>query len=83
MAGIAREWDHVADIFHAGYKLHEAAAEHPLLGRLALHAERLTVAHPVTGARIEFVAPLPKDFTVALKYLRKFAAAGVVVREKD
>ena len=58
-----------------GYKSHEAAAEHPLLGRLALHAERLTVAHPVTGARVEFIAPLPKDFTVALKYLRKFAAA--------
>jgi RluA family pseudouridine synthase len=56
-----------------GYKAHEEEAEHPLLGRLALHAERLTVAHPVTGARLELVAPWPKDFAVALKYLRKFA----------
>lgn len=58
-----------------GYKSHEEAAERPLLGRLALHAERLTVAHPVTGERIELTAPLPKDFEVTLKYLRKFAAS--------
>ncbi len=58
-----------------GYKSHEGTAERPLLGRLALHAERLKVAHPVTGAPLELVAPLPKDFEVALKYLRKFAAA--------
>ena len=58
-----------------GYKPHAEAAERPLLGRLALHAERLTVMHPTTGQRLELAAPLPKDFAVALKYLRKFAAA--------
>ncbi len=56
-----------------GYKPHANEAEHPLIGRLALHAERLKVAHPVTGQPLELVAPLPGDFEVSLKYLRKFA----------
>jgi RluA family pseudouridine synthase len=58
----------------ADYKQHDEHAERPLLGRLALHAERLTVAHPATGRQLEIVAPLPKDFEVALKYLRRYAA---------
>jgi len=57
-----------------GYKPHANEAERPLLGRLALHAERLVVVHPVSGTPLELVAPLPKDFQVALKYLRRFAA---------
>jgi RluA family pseudouridine synthase len=46
--------------------------ERPLLSRLALHAAELTFTHPVTRARMTLVAPLPKDFEVALKYLKKF-----------
>lgn len=46
--------------------------ERPLIGRLALHAERLIIKHPTTQSPLEIVAPLPKDFAVALKYLRKF-----------
>ena len=57
-----------------GYKLHGTAKERPLMGRLALHAEQLTLAHPTTGVKLELVAPLPKDFTVALKYLRMFGS---------
>lgn len=49
--------------------------EKPLLDRLALHATRLTVQHPLTREPITFEAPLPHEFEVALKYLRKFAAA--------
>jgi len=56
-----------------GYKPRAKEVERPLIGRLALHAERLTVAHPVTSTPLELVAPLPKDFEVSLKYLRKFA----------
>lgn len=43
----------------------------PALGmeHLALHAERLTVTHPVSGASIEFIAPLPDDFMHALDIL--------------
>jgi 23S rRNA pseudouridine1911/1915/1917 synthase len=48
--------------------------EKPLIPRLALHASELTVTHPVSQQRITITAPLPHEFEVALKYLRKFAA---------
>jgi len=38
-------------------------------GRQALHAARLTLAHPTTGRDISFESPLPKDFTRLLKIL--------------
>jgi len=46
--------------------------ERPLLGRLALHASELTLKHPVTREEVTLRAPLPHEFEVALKYLRKF-----------
>ncbi len=49
--------------------------EKPLLGRLALHASGLTLQHPLTRERLSVNAPLPHEFDVALKYLRKFATA--------
>jgi 23S rRNA pseudouridine1911/1915/1917 synthase len=49
--------------------------EKPLLDRLALHAAELTIMHPVTREPLTITAPLPHEFEVALKYLRKFAAA--------
>ena len=48
--------------------------EKPLIARLALHASRLTVKHPVGKLPVTIEAPLPNEFEVALKYLRKFAA---------
>jgi 23S rRNA-/tRNA-specific pseudouridylate synthase len=57
-----------------GYK--GRADEKPLLGRLALHASELTIRHPVTREPLTLQAPLPHEFEVALKYLRKFTAAG-------
>lgn len=48
--------------------------ERPLLGRVALHAERLAVAHPVTGQAVTIESPWPNDLEVALKYLRRFAS---------
>jgi 23S rRNA-/tRNA-specific pseudouridylate synthase len=48
--------------------------EKPLLARLALHASELTVTHPETREAVTLGAPLPHEFEVALKYLRKFAA---------
>jgi 23S rRNA-/tRNA-specific pseudouridylate synthase len=50
--------------------------ERPLIERLALHASALTITHPVSRERVTFTAPLPHDFEVALKYLRKFAGPG-------
>jgi hypothetical protein len=34
----------------------------------------LTVKHPTTKEPLTIAAPLPHEFEVALKYLRKFAA---------
>jgi len=46
--------------------------EKPLLNRTALHAASLSISHPTTGQRMAFAAPLPKDMSSVLKYLRKF-----------
>jgi RluA family pseudouridine synthase len=57
----------------AGYKFKEGREERPLLARVGLHAESLRLAHPVTGRELAIAAPLPKDFEVSLRYLRRFA----------
>ena len=57
--------------FKRGYKGRDE--ERPLITRLALHASRLTFNHPVSRERLTLTAPLPKDFGVALKYLRQYA----------
>jgi RluA family pseudouridine synthase len=58
------------------YHLKPGRTERPLLGRCALHAWRLTLRHPLTGAPLTLEAPLPDDLAVALKYLRRHAAWG-------
>ena len=45
--------------------------ERPLLARLALHAYKLTFAHPATGERMAFYAPYPKDMDATRKQLAK------------
>ncbi|HYE31112.1 MAG TPA: RluA family pseudouridine synthase [Methylomirabilota bacterium] len=57
------------------YHRKDTEEERPLIARTALHAERLAVDHPTTKERVEIQAPWPKDFEVAVKYLRKFAQA--------
>jgi 23S rRNA pseudouridine1911/1915/1917 synthase len=42
-----------------------------IIDRQALHASRLSLAHPRIRERIEFEAPLPADFTSTLEALRK------------
>lgn len=49
-------------------------AEKPLISRLALHAGTLAFNHPARQEPIEVTAPLPREFEIALKYLRKFPA---------
>ncbi len=48
------------------------AEERPLIARLALHASEITFKHPVTREPFTLSSPLPNEFEVALKYLRKF-----------
>lgn len=55
-----------------GYRHKRDEPERPLLGRLALHARALSFDHPATGVRTTVEAPQPKEFSVALKYLREF-----------
>ena len=43
--------------------------ERPLLSRLALHAWKLTVTHPVSGEKVTFTAPYQKDMDAARKQL--------------
>lgn len=57
-----------------GYK--GRADEKPLIARLALHASELTVTHPVTREPLTVRSPLPHEFEVALKYLRRFRPRG-------
>jgi 23S rRNA-/tRNA-specific pseudouridylate synthase len=54
------------------YHLNKHREERPLIGRTALHLEAVTFPHPTTGEKMTVEAPLPKDFSVALKYLRRF-----------
>ncbi len=55
------------------YRLKPGREERPLLARVALHVEQLTLPHPVTGDELSITAEWPKDFKVALKYLRQLA----------
>ena len=55
------------------YRLKPGREERPLLSRVALHAEELTLAHPATGRTVTVAAPWPKDLKVAVKYLRQYA----------
>jgi 23S rRNA-/tRNA-specific pseudouridylate synthase len=58
-----------------GYKGRDE--EKPMLTRLALHAGELTLKHPTTKEPITISAPLPHEFEIALKYLRKFGTGRV------
>jgi 23S rRNA pseudouridine1911/1915/1917 synthase len=49
--------------------------EPPLIERQALHAHRIAIAHPATGQRIEFTAPLPSDISVLLQALEELRPA--------
>ena len=44
-------------------------SQSPAIGRQALHAARLEFVHPVSGVRMRFVAPPPKDFAALLDAL--------------
>jgi 23S rRNA pseudouridine1911/1915/1917 synthase len=53
----------------------EACPQEPLIARPALHAWQLEIAHPATGKKMTFEAPLPDDFQQLLDELRKFRKA--------
>ena len=58
-------------LYGAGRKAKGRVAEaQEVLGRQALHAWKLAFPHPRTGKVLHVEAPLPADFTAALKVLR-------------
>jgi len=59
------------------YRLKPGREERPLISRVALHAEQLELPHPVTGGPVTITAPLSKDLTVALKYLRLYRYGSI------
>ena len=60
------------------YRVGKGKEERPLIERVALHAESLSLVHPVTGVPVRIECPLPRDLRVALKYLEKYALSGMV-----
>ena len=54
------------------FRLKPGKEERPLISRAALHAEELTLPHPVTNEMLTIKSEWPKDLKVALKYLRQF-----------
>lgn len=44
-------------------------ADHDVIGRLALHARRLTLIHPTTGLPLTIESPLPQAFEAAMAKL--------------
>ncbi len=54
----------LADLGHpvAGDKKYGEGKGGNPIGRLGLHAGRLTLTHPKTGKELDFMAPLPKEF---------------------
>lgn len=46
--------------------------EKPLLNGLTLHSSKLVLTHPTSKEPLVLEAPLPHEWNVALKYLRKF-----------
>jgi 23S rRNA pseudouridine1911/1915/1917 synthase len=52
-------------------KYRSKGEEKPLLNRTALHAGKISFAHPKSGALLSFEAELPKDMRIVLNYLRK------------
>ncbi len=62
----------LSSIKRKGFSLGKDQDERPLLSRTPLHAHRLVIHHPLTGALMEFNSPLPKDFSAVLKQLEKW-----------
>jgi RluA family pseudouridine synthase len=58
------------------FRLKPGREERPLIARVALHAEELSLVHPVTNQPVAISSPLPKDLRVALRYLREFCGGG-------
>jgi RluA family pseudouridine synthase len=62
--------------FKRGYRPKRGQEETPILARPALHASAVTFFPVATATPIRVEAPLPRDFQVLLKMLRKYVRGG-------
>lgn len=69
---------HFAHLGHpvAGDRVYGAGRDELEIGRQALHAWRLRIRHPATGANLVFDAPPPSDFTSAVERARAQGSPG-------
>jgi len=63
------------------YRLKPGKSERPLIDRVALHAEQLSLPHPGADEHqiVRIEAPWPKDLAVSVKYLRRYAGCKPLV----
>jgi RluA family pseudouridine synthase len=61
--------------FKREYRPKKDRPEHPLIGRLTLHARDIRFTHPVRGGELFVEAPLPHDFDLLVKQLARHAQA--------
>ncbi|MDR2980719.1 MAG: RluA family pseudouridine synthase [Puniceicoccales bacterium] len=61
-------------------KLNDSVHEAWPMPRVMLHAERITLPHPVTGKIITIIAPIPQDFLELEAWLRNQFGSQPVVR---
>ncbi len=58
------------------FYLKRGREERPLMARVALHSEQLSLPHPITGETVTITSPMPKDLRVALRYLKEYRGGG-------
>lgn len=59
----------------------DAEDEQPLLSRLALHAYKLSVTHPISNEKMTFTAPYPKDMDATRKQFAKIFGSDPLEQE--
>jgi len=62
----------LSEIKKRKFNLGKFEEEIPILSRVPLHAQQLTIQHPLTEKNITFEAEAPKDFRAVLNQLRKW-----------
>jgi 23S rRNA-/tRNA-specific pseudouridylate synthase len=69
--------------FKRRYRAKRGEAESPIIARPALHASVITFLPLAAEAPIRVEAPLPRDFQLLLKMLRKYAVGGARQEQWD
>ena len=59
----------LGDKLYGGTRRDAKTFDRPLIARQALHAARLSFAHPITAAAVACEAPVPEDFRAAVRAL--------------